>query len=146
MEEVLDRKEQSNEKAVDKTFNKINQQNELEASQDEDLEIKSQSNFQSLQEKLDKSIDPIYGFKSNGGSQYLIKKYGRIDEGKTNKSVDSYADMVLLSIVSYIQNNVEYSGYIDVNPDNTIVIASTCLGIPIKKDTVDEQHLCFSKV
>ena len=51
MEEILDRKEQSNEKFVDKTFNEINQQSELEASQDEDLEGKSQSNFQSLQEK-----------------------------------------------------------------------------------------------
>ena len=49
MEEVLDRKERSNEKVVDKTFNEINQQSELEASQEEDLEIKSQSNFQSLQ-------------------------------------------------------------------------------------------------
>ena len=49
MEEVLDRKEQSNEKAVDKTFNKINQQSELEETQDKELEIKSQSNFQILQ-------------------------------------------------------------------------------------------------
>ena len=48
MEEVLDRKEQSNEKVVDKTFNEINQQSELETSHDEDLKIKSQSNFQSL--------------------------------------------------------------------------------------------------
>ena len=32
MEEVLDRKEQLNEKYVDKTFNEINQQSELEAS------------------------------------------------------------------------------------------------------------------
>ena len=45
MEEVLDHKEQSNDNVVDKTFNEINQQSELEASQDEDLEIKSQSNF-----------------------------------------------------------------------------------------------------
>ena len=45
MEEVLDHKEQLNENVVDKTFNEINQQTELEASQDEDLEIKSQSNF-----------------------------------------------------------------------------------------------------
>ena len=51
MEEVLYHKEQSNEKVVNKTFNEINQQSELEASQDKDLEIKSQSNFQSLQEK-----------------------------------------------------------------------------------------------
>ena len=51
MEEVLDHKEESNEKVVGKTFNEINQQSELEASQDEDLEIKSQSNFQSLQKK-----------------------------------------------------------------------------------------------
>ena len=36
------------------TFNEINQQSELEASQDEDLEIKSQFNFQSLQEKHEK--------------------------------------------------------------------------------------------
>ena len=45
MEEVLDCKEQLNEKTVDKTFNEINKQSELEASQDKDLEIKSQSNF-----------------------------------------------------------------------------------------------------
>ena len=51
IEELLDHKKQSNEKVVDKTFNEINQQSKLEASQDEDLEIKSQSNFQSLQEK-----------------------------------------------------------------------------------------------
>ena len=51
MEEVLDLKKQSNEKVVDKTFIEINRQRKQEASQDEELEIKSQSNFQSLQEK-----------------------------------------------------------------------------------------------
>ena len=48
MEELLDHKECSNEKIVDKTFNEISQHKKLEASQDKDLEIKSQSNFQSL--------------------------------------------------------------------------------------------------
>ena len=51
MEEVLDRKEQSNDKVVEKIFNELNQRSELEASKDEELEIKSQSNFQSVQEK-----------------------------------------------------------------------------------------------
>ena len=65
MEELLHHKEQLNEKDVDKTFNEINQQSELEASQDEDLEGKSQSNFQSLQEKHGKEhesdvIDVLY--------------------------------------------------------------------------------------
>ena len=41
MEEVLDHKEQSNETTLDKTFNEINQQSELEAPQDKGLEIKS---------------------------------------------------------------------------------------------------------
>ena len=37
--------------------------------------------------------------------------------------------MVLFPIVVYIPNNVECSGTIVVEPDDTIVIASTCLGI-----------------
>ena len=52
--EVLQCKEQTNEKHVENTFNEISQQFKLEASQDDDLEIKSLSNFQSLQEKLGK--------------------------------------------------------------------------------------------
>jgi len=183
MEEALDRKEQSNVKVVDKTFNEINQQSELEASQDEDLEIKSQSNFQSLQEKHgkehesdgidvldiklnnttnsispssfhvnkdenvptgvtkkalaqcsqpllpDKSADLIYGVESWGSSKYLLKQNERIYDGSTNTSVDSYANMVLLPTIAYIPNNVEYSRPIVVEPDDTIFIASKCLGI-----------------
>ena len=51
MEEVLDRKEQSNEKVVDKTFNEIKKQSELEASQDEDLEIETPIQFSNLTRK-----------------------------------------------------------------------------------------------
>ena len=54
MEELVYCKKQSNEKVLYKTFNEISQQSKLEAFQDEDLKIKSQSNFQSLQEKLGK--------------------------------------------------------------------------------------------
>ena len=54
--------------------------------------------------------------------------------------------MVLLPTIAYISNNVEYSGPIAVEPDDTILIASTCLGIRIKQDTIDEQHSCYSKI
>ena len=56
MEEVFDHKEQSNEKDVDKTFNEISQQRKLEAFQDEDLEIKSQSNFKACKKNLVKNM------------------------------------------------------------------------------------------
>ena len=59
MKEVLECKERLNEKVVGKTLNEISQQGKLEASQDEDLEIKSQSNFQSLQEKHGKEHEVI---------------------------------------------------------------------------------------
>ena len=78
---------------------------------------------------LDKSIDLIYGVEICGSSQHLLKQDGRIDVGSTNTSVDSYVDMVLLPTVAYIPTNVEYSRPIIVEPDDTIVIASTCLGI-----------------
>ena len=40
--------------------------------------------------------------------------------------------MAPLPIVAYIPNNVEYNGPIVVEPNATMVIASTCLGSPIK--------------
>ena len=70
MQGVLDHNEQSNEKVVDKTFNEINQQSKLEASQDEDLEIKFQSNFQSLQEKYSKEHE-------SDGIDVLVSPKGR---------------------------------------------------------------------
>ena len=83
----------------------------------------SQSNFP------DQSIDLIDEIRSHGSNQYLLKQIGRIDDDSTNTSVDSYVDMVLLPTVAYIPTNVEYSRPIIVEPDDTIVIASTCLGI-----------------
>ena len=81
MEEVLDRKEQSNEKFIDTTFNQINQQSKLEASQDEDLDVKTQSNFQSLQEKHGKE----HG-NSQGNSSPLLKYLAHdLDVSKKNK-------------------------------------------------------------
>ena len=43
----------------------------------------------------DKSNDLIYGCKSRGSIQYLLKQDERIYDGSTDTSVDSYADMVL---------------------------------------------------
>ena len=54
--------------------------------------------------------------------------------------------MVLLPIVAYIQNDVEYSGPIVVEPNDTIVIASTLLRSTINQATTYEQHLCYSKI
>ena len=76
MEEVLDRKEQSNEKVVDKTFNEINQQSELEDSQGADLEIKLQSNFQSFQEKHgnEHESDGVDVFAQRGALQHSTRE------------------------------------------------------------------------
>ena len=56
MEEVLDHKEQSNEKAVDKTFNEINQQSELEASQDETWKLNPNPIFKSCKKNIVKNM------------------------------------------------------------------------------------------
>ena len=77
----------------------------------------------------DKSNDLLYGVESRGSIQYLLKQDEIIYDGSTNTTVDSYADVVLFLTVAYIPNNVEYSRHIAVETDDTIVIASTCLGI-----------------
>ena len=77
----------------------------------------------------DKSNDLIYAIESRESSKYLLKQDERIYDGSTNTSVDSYAGVVLFSTIGYIPNNVESSRLIVVEPDDTIVIASTCLGI-----------------
>ena len=76
-----------------------------------------------------KSNDLIYTVEIQGSSQYLLKQNERIYDSSTNTTVDSYANVVLFSIVGYIPNNIEYSRPIIVKPDDTMVIASTCLGI-----------------
>ena len=85
-----------------------------------------------------KSNDLIFGVESRGSIQYLLKQDERIYDGSTNTSVDSYADVVLFSMVGYIPNYVEYSRPIVVEPDDIIVIASTCLGIA-KSGSEDRQ-------
>ena len=77
---------------------------------------------------LDKSNDLIYGIESCVSIQHLHKQDERIYDGSTNTSVDSYV-VVLLFPTPYIPNNVEYSRPIGVEPGDTIVIPSTCLGI-----------------
>ena len=79
-----------------------------------------------------------YGVESRGSIQYLFKQDERVYGGSTNTSVDSYANMVLFPTVAYIPNNVEYSWPIVVEPDDAIVIASTCLGIA-KSGSEDRQ-------
>ena len=79
-----------------------------------------------------KSNDLNYGVEISGSSQYLLKQDETIYDDSTNTSVDSYAYVVLFSTVGYIPNNVEYSQPIVVKPDDTIVIAFTCLGIEKK--------------
>ena len=91
-------------------------------------------------------LNHFYGVESHGSSQYLLKQGERIYDGSTNTSVDSYAYVVLFSTIGYIPNNVEYSWPIVVEPYETIVIVSTCLGSSIKQATTDEQHLCYSKI
>ena len=71
----------------------------------------------------DKSNDLIYGCKSRGSIQYLLKQDERIYDGSTNIIVDSYADVVLFPTVAYTPNNVEYSRPIAIESNDTIVIA-----------------------
>ena len=97
MDKVLDHKKQSNEKVVDKTFNEINQQSELEASQDEDLETKFQSNFQSLQEKHGKEHESdgidVLDIKLNNTassispSSFHVNKDENVPTGVTEKAL-----------------------------------------------------------
>ena len=54
----------------------------------------SQSNFP------DQSIDLIDEIRSHGSNQYLLKQIGRIDDDSTNTSVDSYVEVVSLSVVA----------------------------------------------
>ena len=76
-----------------------------------------------------KSNDLIYGVEICGSIQYLLKHDERIYNGSTNTSVNSYANVVLFSTVVYIPNNFEYSRPIAVEPNDTIIMAYTCLGI-----------------
>ena len=85
-----------------------------------------------------KSNDLIYTVEIQGSSQYLLKQNERIYDGSRNTSVDTYVDVVLFSNVGYIPNNVEYSWPIVVEPNNIVVITTTCLGIA-KSGSEDRQ-------
>ena len=88
------------------------------------MEIKSQSNFQSLQEK--------HGKEHESDGIYVL-------DIKLNNTTSSISPSNF-----HVKKDV-YRGPIVVEPNNKIVIASTCLGSPIKQVTANEQHLFFSK-
>ena len=84
-------------KKIDNTFKEIIQQNKLEASQDKDLEIKSQSNFQSLQEKHGKEHESdridFLDIKLNNTASFVtpsifhVNKYENVPIGVTKKAL-----------------------------------------------------------
>ena len=91
---------------MEKTFNEINQQSELEASQDRDLEIKSQSNFQSLQEKHSKEHESdgidVLDIKLNNTassispSSFHVNKSENVPTSVTEKTLAQCSQPLLL--------------------------------------------------